>query len=264
MLPMVKIAPAIFPPATIFALLIWGCRKPSLIPPSTYHECAPSASVPRLGENVSYRMGAHASHPVAGEPLPIPPGRDAITDYSRLLAALATRARWLGSNDPESAAQEALKRSLENRHSQSAIEYYFGDSLAPGAPPPEWPLDQLFAWLHGVLHYVVKEERRRVTGRREIPIGEIESKSPAPDQLARMIEKQLQDIVVDCFPKLDREYRDVLRLRLKGLKYSEIATRLGVSENTVATWVSRGIRALAQSVRRRTSPAHNNNPGRTR
>ena len=31
-----------------------------------------------------------------------------------------------------------------------------------------------------------------------------------------------------------------------------IALRLGVSENTVATWVSRGIRTLAQCVRRRT------------
>jgi DNA-directed RNA polymerase specialized sigma24 family protein len=43
-------------------------------------------------------------------------------------------------------------------------------------------------------------------------------------------------------------------MRASGLKYGDIAERLGVSENTVATWVSRGIRTLAQSVRRRMQP----------
>jgi DNA-directed RNA polymerase specialized sigma24 family protein len=41
------------------------------------------------------------------------------------------------------------------------------------------------------------------------------------------------------------------------MKYGDIAQRLGVSENTVATWVSRGIRTLAQSVRRRMQPPSN-------
>src|ERR1700723_2748829 len=84
--------------------------------------------------------------------------RDAVTDYRRLLNALESRARRMGSRDPESAAQEALKRSLENAISQSAIEYYFGEELPPTTAPPAWPLDQLMAWLHGVLRFVVLEE----------------------------------------------------------------------------------------------------------
>ena len=56
----------------------------------------------------------------------------------------------------------------------------------------------------------------------------------------------------ECFPTLDREYREVLSVRVHGMKYGEIAHRLGVNENTVATWISRGIRDLAQRVRRRT------------
>jgi DNA-directed RNA polymerase specialized sigma24 family protein len=40
-------------------------------------------------------------------------------------------------------------------------------------------------------------------------------------------------------------------MRVEGLKYGEIAARLGVNENTVATWIGRGIRELAQRVRRR-------------
>jgi RNA polymerase sigma factor (sigma-70 family) len=194
-------------------------------------------------------MSPQTGHPVAGE---LPNG-DAAGDYRRLLAALASRARWLGSRDPESAAQETLKRSLENVNSQSAVEYYFSQDLPAGLNPPEWPLDQLFAWLHGVLHYVVREEHSRVGYRREVPIGgpRPDPADPAPDQLDTLLQKEMERIVVDCFPMLDREYRTVLKMRVEGLKYGEIAFRLGISENTVATWVSRGIRALAQCVRKR-------------
>jgi RNA polymerase sigma factor (sigma-70 family) len=189
--------------------------------------------------------------------------RDAITDYRRLLNALGSRARRMGSRDPESAAQETLKRSLENPLSQPAVEYYFSDELPVDAAPPEWPLDQLMAWLHGVLHFVVLEEHNRVSNRREFAAGSPEGEGamnrldradPAPDQLDALIQKELQQIVVECMPALDADYRRVLKMRAKGLKYGDIALKMGVSENTVATWVSRGIRTLAQCVRRRTQP----------
>jgi RNA polymerase sigma factor (sigma-70 family) len=193
----------------------------------------------------------------------VPPAGDAASTYRRLLATLASRARWLGSRDPEGAAQEALKRSLENARSQPAVEYYFGQDLPAGLNAPEWAIDQLFAWLHAVLHYIVREEQSRVSYRREVPLGAMGSErsrdnsrldpaDPAPDQLDALIRKEIEGIMADCFPMLDREYRTVLRMRVDGLKYGEIAIRLGVNENTVATWVSRGIRELAQCVRRRT------------
>jgi RNA polymerase sigma factor (sigma-70 family) len=175
------------------------------------------------------------------------------SDYRRLLTALAARARWLGSRDPEAAAQEALKRSLQNPDSQPAVEYYFSQNPLP-SPKPEWPLDQLFAWLHGVLRYVVREEQSRAGYRREVPIATdlvLEPADPAPNQLDVLMRKELEGIIENCFPKLEREYRKVLRMRAEGLKYGEIAGQLGVSENTVATWVSRGIRALGKCVRHR-------------
>jgi RNA polymerase sigma factor (sigma-70 family) len=181
--------------------------------------------------------------------------RDARIEYRRLLGTLESRARWLGSKDPESSAQETLRRSLEDPRSQSAIEYYFGDELPPNSIPPDWPLDRLFAWLHGVLHFVVREEHNRVSNRREVLSGTngyLDSPDPAPGQLDRMIQRELQEIVVECLPALDSEYREVLKMRANGLRYGEIALQLGVSENTVASWVSRGIRTLAQCVRRRT------------
>lgn len=208
-------------------------------------------------------MSRQAGDPVERGRFSISRTRDVTRDYRRLLARLASRARWLGSRDPEGAAQEALKRSLENASSQAAVEYYFSQDLPTGLEPPEWPLDQLFAWLHGVLHYVVLEEHHRISSRREVSIDELGSEESGenthsnladrgPDPLDALIQKELHRIVVDCFPKLERDYRTVLTLRADGLKYGEIAIRLGVNENTVATWVSRGIRALAQCVRRRT------------
>jgi RNA polymerase sigma factor (sigma-70 family) len=189
--------------------------------------------------------------------------RDAITDYRRLLNALGSRARRMGSRDPESAAQETLKRSLENPNSQPAVEYYFSEELPADAATPVWPLDQLMAWLHGVLHFVVLEEHNRVSSRREFTAGwagddsfanRLDPADPAPDQLDALIRKELQQIVVECLPALDADYQTVLKMRASGLKYGDIALRMGVSENTVATWVSRGIRSLAQCVRRRTQP----------
>jgi RNA polymerase sigma factor (sigma-70 family) len=187
--------------------------------------------------------------------------RDAITDYRRLLNALGSRARRMGSRDPESAAQETLKRSLENPLSQAAIEYYFSEELPLDASTPAWPLDQLMAWLHGVLHFVVLEEHNRASSRREFAAGWADDNSirldradPAPDQLDALIRRELQQIVLECMPALDADYQRVLKMRANGLKYGDIALRMGVSENTVATWVSRGIRTLAQCVRRRTQP----------
>jgi len=189
--------------------------------------------------------------------------RDASNDYRRLSATLASRARWLGSRDPESAAQETLTRSLGYPHSLAAIEYYFSEQLQPGVPEPAWPLDQLLAWLHGVLNYVVREEHNRASSRREILLGgsqaaygdgsaALDPPDPAPDQLHALIKKELQQIVLECLPGLDPDYRAVLKMRAEGLKYDEIAARLGTNENTVATWVSRGIKTLGQCVRRRT------------
>jgi hypothetical protein len=46
---------------------------------------------------------------------------------------------------------------LQNPAARVSIEFYFSQDHTEGAAPPEWPLDQLFAWLHGVLTNVVRE-----------------------------------------------------------------------------------------------------------
>ena len=190
--------------------------------------------------------------PQAGQPI----SRAPITDYRRLVSALAFRAARLGSRDPESAAQEVLRRSLENRKSHPAVAYYFGDE-SPAGGPPEWPLDQLLGWLHGVLKYVVREERSRVGFHREVSAISIpEPADASPNVLDSMIQRETSTIMANCFATLDRDHRHVLTLRMDGLKYGEIARRMGVNENTVATWVSRGIRELSRRIRKQVDGRH--------
>jgi RNA polymerase sigma factor (sigma-70 family) len=190
--------------------------------------------------------------PQAGPPM----SRDPVGDYHRLASALASSAARLGSRDPESAAQEALRRSLENQKSQTAVAYYFGQESGT-AEAPEWPFDRLLAWLHGVVQYVVREEQSRVGFRREVPALPIsEPADSSPDTLTGLIQQETRAIVADCFAALDSDYRDVLTLRMDGLKYGEIARRMGVKENTVATWISRGIRELGRRIRERMDCKH--------
>ena len=180
--------------------------------------------------------------------------RDAPGEYRKLVTALAARAARIGSKDAEGAAQEALTRSLAVPASRAAILYYFRDRPPTELDPPDWPLEQLFAWLYGVLRFVVREESGRVSSRREVlAIDEraLDVRDPSPDQLDLLVDDELQTIVRDCLAELSDEYRRVLLLRASGLKYTEIAARLSVSENTVATWVRRGTKAVAQLVRER-------------
>jgi RNA polymerase sigma factor (sigma-70 family) len=180
--------------------------------------------------------------------------RNATSDYRKLVAALASKALRMGSKDAEGAAQEALKRSLANPVSRAAVEYYFHEHPPAAAGAPGWPLEQLFAWLYGVLRFVVKEESARASSRREvraIDVDALDVRDPAPDQLDHLIDDELQTIVRECLSGLGEDHRRVLALRAEGLKYSEIAARLGVGENTVATWVRRATMAVAEQVRER-------------
>jgi RNA polymerase sigma factor (sigma-70 family) len=185
---------------------------------------------------------------------PRPTAWRSANDYQKLMKALTARAARMGATDPEGAAQEAVKRSLANELSRSALEYYFHEQAPAEGRDPGWTLLQLFGWLHGVLRYVVFEERAR--GRREIPTANGDLPDIAADErnpLQHVIDPELRTIVQEALSTLSADQRSALVLRLEGTKYADIAARLGVNENTVATWVHRGSRSLVDEVRRRMS-----------
>ena len=159
-----------------------------------------------LGENECCSMGPPGGHPVAREGSASARAHDAFGEYRRLVSVLASRAARLGSRDPEAAAQETLRRSLENPKSTEAVAYYLGENLQQ-APAPEWPLDQLLAWLHGVLLYVVREEQARLGFRREAAgIARSEPADSSPGVLEAMVEKETRTVVSDCFAALEPNY----------------------------------------------------------
>jgi len=175
-----------------------------------------------------------------------------IAGYRRLVAALVVRAVRLGSGDPESAAQEAVRRALASKVSSEAVAYFFADSPAVIAAP-EWSLVQLMGWLHAVVKFVVREERARARFDRERPAGSavVDVADPGPDPLALAIDRERRELIRDCLATLSDEHRSAQVLRLDGATYHEIARRLGVNANTLATWLRRGTIELARAARDR-------------
>ena len=169
--------------------------------------------------------------------------------YRKVIGALALRAARMGSRDPEAAAQEAIRRSLANAASRAAVEYYFHDE--PPSELPEWSLLQFLGWLHGVLRFVVWEERARASTQRETAAAFedlLDVPDRSPSQLDAVIDTQLREIVHECVMTLSDDRRAALLLRLQGAKYDEIARRLGTNENTVATWLRRSVQDLVLRV----------------
>jgi RNA polymerase sigma factor (sigma-70 family) len=168
-----------------------------------------------------------------------------------LLQLLSRKARRLGARDPEETAQEALRRSLENWHSRAAITYYFSPRGEAISSPPEWSSAQLIAWLCGVVQMLVLEERTRRSASRPSDRADstADAADPAPSQLEVLIRSEQRRLALNSLASLGDRYRRVLEMRAHGMKYGEIAGLLGVSENTVATWVSRGVRRLNDTLR---------------
>lgn len=178
------------------------------------------------------------------------PSPSSATEYRKLLAALTRRATRIGARDPEGAAHEAIKRSLVNPLSRAALEYYFHEQTVPVHTTPEWSLLQLFGWLHGVLRYVVMEERAR-RSREVAPEVLPERIDPQRDPLQHLLDSEVDAMVREALYTLTTDQRSALLLRLNGARYTDIATRLGVNENTVATWIRRASQAVINHVQRR-------------
>lgn len=74
--------------------------------------------------------------------------------------------------------------------------------------------------------------------------------APEPDALHRIMEVEKIEAVRAALSELPGRVQDCLRARVvEGLKYSEIGQRLGISENTVAVHVHRGLKSLKARVK---------------
>jgi RNA polymerase sigma-70 factor (ECF subfamily) len=125
--------------------------------------------------------------------------------------------------------------------------------------------DELSGWLWAIARSLLREhERREETGRRTaLRLGR-DRRALSDREIERIEElaglRELRDAVAAGMADLPPDHREAVALRvLEDLSYAEIAARLDITPSGARTRVSRGLRILADRIRRQHSEwkAHN-------
>jgi len=109
-------------------------------------------------------------------------------------------------------------------------------------------------WLYGIArHQLSRYARRGAVSRKAIARLGIEVPAVSEDDLERIVElaelAQLRQQVAAAFAELPPDQHEALRLRVVDERdYGDVATILGISEQTARARVSRALRRLADSL----------------
>jgi RNA polymerase sigma-70 factor (ECF subfamily) len=141
--------------------------------------------------------------------------------------------------DVEDCTHETLRRALEGR-----AKFREGEALRP--------------WVLGIARHVAIDARRRrrrehafdapeTEEEAESPVERLADPGPAPDEHAASTERARRIAV--ALEGLAAPQREAMMLfHVEGEAYQAIADRLNVPIGTVATWLSRGRRSLADAL----------------
>lgn len=143
--------------------------------------------------------------------------------------------------DVEDGTHETLRRALEG---QSRLRD--GEALRP--------------WLLGIARHVALDTRRRRKrdrrfvsdtmdddGETDAAVDRLIDPAPPPDERAASTERARQ--ISTAMKELSEPQREAMILfHVEGQDYKQIAQLLGVPMGTVATWLARGRRALADAL----------------
>ncbi|AKT36355.1 RNA polymerase sigma factor [Chondromyces crocatus] len=142
--------------------------------------------------------------------------------------------------DVEDCAHEALARALEGQNRLRE-----GEALRP--------------WVLGIARHVALDARRRARrdrrgglaedgeGGSEEALERLADPGPGPEDHAASTERARR--LNDALAQLTEPQREaLLAFHLEGQSYQEIARRLGIPLGTVATWITRGRRSLAEAL----------------
>lgn len=187
----------------------------------------PPVEIPRFAERIPFERELRESAPVA---------------RAVIASVLHEPAQ---SADVDDCLQEAMRRAFEGR-----ARLREGEALRP--------------WLVGIARHVALDtlrSRKRTRSREahQAPAGHdddheeslIERVADArPDALETLWTRQRTNVVERALADLPKGTREALVLfHTESLGYQQIAERLGVPLGTVATWVTRGRKALALAMR---------------
>ncbi|MGJ5815946.1 RNA polymerase sigma factor [Paludibaculum fermentans] len=174
-----------------------------------------------------------------------------LNELRRLLSA---KARRLGSPQPEEAVQEVLARALANQTVADALSASLGRGSGQPAAEPQW----LAAWLFLTLRNVVREQRRPESRGPHLTLDSTRGESVAIEPVTRelnpeeaLVRRQNQAMLELCMKGLNRAQGSALRLFHLGIKQRDIAERLNVPTNTVASLIQRGRAQVSECLRRK-------------
>jgi RNA polymerase sigma-70 factor, ECF subfamily len=170
-------------------------------------------------------------------------------NYLSLLARLRIGRQLQGKLDPEDLLQEVSLQAQKN------ISRFAGHTET-----------EFLAWLRAIMAAVVCNDLRHFYGtrrrdlrrERQIMAG-LDETSKALDQnfVAQLtspsqhaVREEQAVLLADAIESLPQAYREVLILRhLEGLTFSEVAHRLGKTENSVKNLWARGLARLRQTIK---------------
>ena len=144
--------------------------------------------------------------------------------------------------DVEDCTHEALRRAIEGR-----ARLRQGEPLRP--------------WVVGIARHVALDAlraRRRSRARQVIESPRDDASTPqveraadpAPDAFEQLAQAERNRRIQNAMHKLPDGPRTALTLfHMEGLSYEAIARKMGVPLGTVATWVARGRKAMADTLR---------------
>ena len=113
------------------------------------------------------------------------------------------------------------------------------------------------AWLFSISRHIAMRHLERLRKHPVVHAGADESATPLdavaasdPSPLSEMLDQEKVEKVRQALAELPGRVRDCLRARVvDGLNYREIGQRLGISENTVAVHIHRGLKNLRGRLR---------------
>lgn len=189
----------------------------------------------------------HMAAPPRAAPPPAPRALAPSEDTASLrpvVRSVVAAVLGLGQSHPdvEDCAHEALSRAIEGR-----------ERLRPGEP--------LRPWVIGIARHVALDALRRKKRDRQRtahdPSGDDDSDAPLLDRVAdpmpgpeeRASTAERTARMEEALASLPEDQKKALVLfHVEGLKYQAIAARLGVPMGTVATWIARGRKAIAEAL----------------
>jgi RNA polymerase sigma-70 factor, ECF subfamily len=151
---------------------------------------------------------------------------DVVTDlYARLRPSLLSYSYYVvgSSGDAEDLIQTAFLRLFDQLNQQTEIQ-------------------NVRAWLYRVVHNLAVEHAKQSDRRASLLRGWLTDRETASGLVSAEENLIRREQIERCLAKLSERERHALMLRAEGLRYSEIAEILQISQKSVSVYLARGLK----------------------